>query len=80
MVHFEGTVKRPVRLTEETRAFAEESLKGKYGDEAKRVMTVSCDDIEGFEALSGGEPMMQSGEALSLLEEAKRAGILSFSN
>ena len=40
---------RPVRLSEETRRFAAESLSGKYGDEAMRTPWVSLDDIAGFE-------------------------------
>lgn len=40
---------RPVRLSEETRRFAAESLSGKYGDEAMRTPWVSVDDIAGFE-------------------------------
>ena len=68
MVYFEGAVKRPVRLSEETRAFAKESLKGKYGDEAKRVMNISCDGIEGFESLSATEQC-----AAAMIEVAKRA-------
>ncbi|MFR1519094.1 MAG: pyruvate formate lyase family protein, partial [Clostridia bacterium] len=47
-----GSEKRPIRLSEETRRFAEESLYGKYGDEAMRNFTVSMDDTEGFETLS----------------------------
>ena len=36
--------KRPVRLSEVTRRFAEESLNGKYGDEAMQCFAVSMDD------------------------------------
>ena len=32
---------RPVRLSEETRAFAEESLRGKYGDETLKTPFVT---------------------------------------
>ena len=44
--------KRPVRLSEVTRRFAEESLNGKYGDEAMQCFAVSMDDTENFEAMT----------------------------
>ena len=44
--------KRPIRLSPETRRFAEESLNGKYGDEAMRNVAVSMDGTEGFETMS----------------------------
>ena len=40
---------RPVRLCEETRRFAYESLHGKYGDDAKTTPHVSVDNIYGFD-------------------------------
>lgn len=43
---------RPVRLCEETRLFAWESLHGKYGDEARVYNAVSLDHIPGFLELS----------------------------
>ena len=43
---------RPVRLSENTRRFAEESLLGKYGQEAEKTPYVSLDDIPDFESLS----------------------------
>lgn len=42
---------RPVRLSEETRAWAYTSLHGKYGDEAISNDAVTLDHIEGFENL-----------------------------
>lgn len=39
---------RPVRLCEETRLFAQESLGGRYGKEALKTLAVSLDDVEGF--------------------------------
>ena len=39
---------RPVRLSEETRAFAEESLRGKYGDETLKTPFVTMDEVAGF--------------------------------
>ena len=39
---------RPVCLSEETRAFAEESLRGKYGDETLKTPFVTMDDVAGF--------------------------------
>lgn len=47
-----STEKRPVRLCEETRRFAWESLHGRYGDEAMRTPCVTLDDIEGFTELT----------------------------
>ena len=44
--------KRPVRLSEETRRFAEESLNAKYGLDTKRTMRVILDDVPGYEDLS----------------------------
>ncbi|MBE6599434.1 MAG: hypothetical protein E7638_08340 [Ruminococcaceae bacterium] len=43
---------RPIRLKETTRAWAWESLHGKYGDENIRNDTVSLDRIENFDSLS----------------------------
>ena len=45
-------VERPIRLKEETRKFAYESMHGKYGDEAIKNYCVTLDHIEGFESLS----------------------------
>ena len=41
---------RPHRLSERTRAFALESLHGKYGDEAMLTPHVDMDDVPGFSA------------------------------
>ena len=46
---------RPVRLSEATRSFALESMKGKYGDDAMRHRAVSVDDIADFDRLSPDE-------------------------
>lgn len=43
---------RPVRLTEESRQFAYDSLHWKYGLDTKKTMYVSLDDVEGFEEMS----------------------------
>jgi pyruvate-formate lyase len=43
---------RPVRLCEETRMFAWESMHGKYGDEARSNPAVSLDHIPGFSELT----------------------------
>ena len=43
---------RPIRLSEETRKFAFESLNHKYGKETWAVPAVSLDDIENFEELT----------------------------
>lgn len=44
--------KRPVRLCEETRQFAWDSLHGRYGDESRQTPAVLMDDIPGFESYS----------------------------
>lgn len=45
---------RPVRLKESTRAFADESLRGKYGDMAMELpyITISPDEIKGLDMYS----------------------------
>ena len=43
---------RPCRLSNETRRFAYDSLNRKYGLDTLNVMSVSLDDIEGFDALN----------------------------
>ena len=55
MEFFAVNGKRPVRLCEETRKFAYESLNHKYGHDTWRVDGVSMDDIENFESLSSIE-------------------------
>ena len=45
-------IKRPVRLSEATRRFACESLGHKYGLMTKETMSVSLDEIEGFESFT----------------------------
>ena len=56
MEFFCGTgLKRPVRLSEETRAFAHRSLQGQYGEEAYKTMYVSVDGIHGFDEMDGEE-------------------------
>lgn len=39
---------RPIRLSEKTRAFAWESMQGRYGDDTMRTPYVDMRDIEGF--------------------------------
>lgn len=46
---------RPVRLSEETRRFADESMHGKYGEMARKTPFVSLDHIENFDLLNGYE-------------------------
>ena len=48
-------LERPARLKDETRRFALESMKGKYGDEARAFPAVSLDGIDGFDAMSPDE-------------------------
>lgn len=43
---------RPVRLSASTRAWAWESLHGKYGDEAMKTPHLAMDDVPGFASLS----------------------------
>lgn len=43
---------RPVRLCEETRQFAHESLEHKYGTDTRKTPAVCMDGIEGFDTLS----------------------------
>lgn len=52
MEFFAVNGKRPVRLCEETRRFALDSLNHKYGHDTWRVDGVSMDDIENFASLS----------------------------
>lgn len=49
--HTASDTPRPVRLSEPVREWADESLKGKYGDEAYRNYAVSMDDVAGFAEL-----------------------------
>ena len=50
MEFFCGTgFRRPVRLCEATRRFADDSLRGTYGEDAKTTPYVTVDDIYGFE-------------------------------
>lgn len=49
MKFFAGNGKRPVRLCEETRKFAFDSLNHKYGRETWSTPAVSMDDYNGFE-------------------------------
>ena len=48
-------LERPARLKDETRRFALESMKGKYGDEARAFPAVTLDGIDGFDAMSPDE-------------------------
>ena len=43
---------RPVRLSEKTRQFAYDSLHRKYGLDTLKTMSVSLDDVDGFNELS----------------------------
>lgn len=47
-----GNRKRPVRLCEQTRRFAYESLNRKYGLQTKAHDAVAMDDVEGFDAMT----------------------------
>ena len=58
-------LERPARLRDETRRFALESLKGKYGDDARSNPAVSLDGIEGFDALSPDEAAAVAVETIA---------------
>ncbi len=47
--------KRPIRLSENTREFAYDSLNHKYGQDTWKTMSVSLEDYEGFHDLSNLE-------------------------
>ncbi|MBQ8235354.1 MAG: hypothetical protein IJZ37_01555, partial [Clostridia bacterium] len=68
MITFSGAFPRPIRLTEETRLFADESLKGKYGDETKSTIFISLDHIPNLDKQS---PSKQC--AIAMIEVAKHA-------
>lgn len=61
---------RPVRLSEETRRFAFDSLHHKYGLDTMRTPAVSMDDVQGFDSLS---PLEKYDPAVSRI--AKEAPI-----
>ena len=61
---------RPVRLKEELRAWAWESMHGKYGDEAMKAWAVAVDDIPGIKEMN---PLRQ--QDLMLKRIAERAPI-----
>lgn len=61
---------RPIRLKEEIRMWAWESMHGKYGDEAIKAYAVPMDDITGFEEMN---PLRQHD--LMLRRIAERAPI-----
>lgn len=59
---------RPKKLCEETRAFAMESMKGKYGDDAMQNLWVSMNELDGFSELSAQEKYNRA--ILKIAEEA----------
>ena len=52
MEFFAVNGKRPIRLSEETRRFAYESVNRKYGIETWENQGVALDDIAGYESMS----------------------------
>lgn len=46
---------RPVRLSEATRAFADRSMHGMYGDDAMTHQTIAMDTVPGFAEMDGTE-------------------------
>ncbi|MBR6765668.1 MAG: hypothetical protein IKM06_04200, partial [Clostridia bacterium] len=52
MEFFAMNGKRPIRLSEETRKFAYESLDHKYGQDTLKSFAVAMDDHEGFDKLT----------------------------
>lgn len=55
MIFFAVNGERPIRLSEETRKFAFDSLNHKYGQDACKTPAVSMDDVKNFEQLSALE-------------------------
>ena len=47
-----SNIPRPIRLSESIRAWAWESLHGKYGDESVKNGHLTADDIDCFDSLS----------------------------
>ncbi len=47
-----SSVRRPVRLPEEIRTWAWESLHGKYGDEAMKMYGLELEDVPGIESMN----------------------------
>lgn len=66
MEFFTVNGKRPCRLRDATRRFAYESLHHKYGLQTKETMTVSLDDIDGFERMS---PIRQYDAAIARIAD-----------
>ncbi len=60
--------KRPIRLSEQTRRFAMESLQGRYGDDAMKTPYVEMSEIPGFSELSHQE--QSNAAVLKLAQEA----------
>ena len=52
MFYAPNNLSRPVRLSDETRKFAYESLNRKYGLDTLKVRAIALDNIEGFASLS----------------------------
>lgn len=52
MEFYSATLKRPKRLSEQTRKFAYESLNHKYGLDTKKTMAISLDNFTNFNQLS----------------------------
>ena len=50
-----SSIKRPIRLSEETRKFAYESLNHKYGLDTRKTPYVTLDHIENFEEMAALE-------------------------
>lgn len=52
MEFFAVNGKRPIRLSEQTRRFAYESLNHTYGKQTRQTLAVSMDDVENYESLT----------------------------
>ncbi len=70
MEFYSATVKRPIRLSKNTRQFAYDSLNHKYGLDSKKVAAIHLDDIKDFETLT---PLEKYN--ISIREIAKKAPI-----
>ena len=60
--------KRPVRLSENTRQFAYDSLQGRYGDDTMATPYIELDQIDGF-----GELSLQEQYNIAIMKIAEEA-------
>ncbi len=81
-----STHKRPIRLSEDTRSYAYESMQGKYGEEAMKHPCVCMDHVEGFGEMKPQEKynamiLKIAGEApLRICEQESVSGAATLGN